>query len=339
MLCGQPPFVGESDAATALARLHRDPTPSQVLRPDLPASVIGVLDQSLARDPERRFRSATDMQRALMEARRGLNTGSVRVSTPSSVPLFPNDTPQGVPVPSPPPPMYQERYPTYAPPSAMGPPAGVAPPAGGGPPDRPPRRWLVPAAVGSVLVIAVVAVGLLLANRDRGDGNGDRQEETTEDGDSNTTSQVSVLQPAAEISEAASFDPEGDGRESDKRIGLAVDGDPSTFWRTERYIDPAIGLKSGVGLYVTLKEATKLSELVIESPSGNWTGTAYVVESDPGKDLAAWGEPLDKQEGIASGTTTFDLGGRKGSAVLLWITNVGSDHRVDISELKVEAAT
>jgi hypothetical protein len=92
-------------------------------------------------------------------------------------------------------------------------------------------------------------------------------------------------------------------------------------------------------MYVTLTEATKLSQLVIESPSSGWTAAAYVMEGTPGKDIAAWGEPLGKQEDIPEGTATFDLQGRKGSAVLLWITHVGTANRVDISELKVEAAT
>jgi len=333
MLCGQPPFVGESDAATALARLHRDPTPSQVLRPDLPYSVINVLDQSLARDPERRFRSATEMQRALMDVRRGLHTGSTAVSAPPAAPLFPNDTPPSARLPSPPP--HQERYPTYAPAAAM----SSAPPPGGRPPPAPERRWLVPAALGSVIIIAVVVVGLLLANRDPDTDGNQGREETTENGEGTTaSSQVGPVQPA-QISAAVPVDPEGDGRESDKRIAEAVDGDPDTAWRTERYTDAAIRVKSGVGMYVTLKEATRLSQLVIDSPSSGWTAAAYVVEGAPGKDIAAWGEPLGRQEDIAGGTVTFDLEGRTGSAVLLWITHVGTANRVDISELKVEAAT
>jgi serine/threonine-protein kinase len=334
MLCGQPPFIGESDAATALARLHRDPTPSQVLRPDLPYSVINVLDQSLARDPERRFRTATDMQRALMEARRGLHTGATPLAAPPAAPLFPNDTPPAARLPSPPPPAYQERYPTYAPATAM----GSAPPPGGPPSQAAERRWLVPVALGTVIIIAVAAVGLLLANRDPDDGEGRRREETTENGEGTASSQVDPAQPA-QISEAFPFDPEGDGRESDKRIAEAVDGKLDTAWRTERYTDAAIRVKSGVGMYVTLTEATKLSQLVIESPSSGWTAAAYVVEGAPGKDIGAWGEPLGKQEDIPEGTATFDLQGRKGSAVLLWITHVGTANRVDISEIKVEAAT
>src|SRR4029079_12884506 len=37
------------------------------------------------------------------------------------------------------------------------------------------------------------------------------------------------------LTAAGAFDPEGDGHERDEEASLAVDGDRSTFWRTERY--------------------------------------------------------------------------------------------------------
>jgi serine/threonine-protein kinase len=196
----------------------------------------------------------------------------------------------------------------------------------------------VPTAVGALLLLAVVVAGLIYSNRDRDNGEGNQREETNETGETTSTTDPGPV-PAAEISEAVAFDPEGDGGENDKRISLAVDGDPETAWRTERYQDAAIRVKTGVGLYVTLKEATKLSQLVVDSPSSGWTAAAYVFEGEPPTDIAGWGEPLNMQKDIPAGDTTFDLGGRKGSAVLLWFTHVGSDRRVEISELKVEAAT
>ena len=41
--------------------------------------------------------------------------------------------------------------------------------------------------------------------------------------------------------------------------------------------------------------------------------------------LASWGAPVSTKSDIAAGATTFDLGGKKGGVVLIWITNLGND--------------
>ncbi|MCB0969916.1 MAG: serine/threonine protein kinase, partial [Acidimicrobiales bacterium] len=67
-LCGTPPFVADTDAATALARLQRDPTAPSAHRPEVPAAVEAVILQALARQPDQRFASAAAMGRALRSA-------------------------------------------------------------------------------------------------------------------------------------------------------------------------------------------------------------------------------------------------------------------------------
>ena len=61
-------------------------------------------------------------------------------------------------------------------------------------------------------------------------------------------------------------------------------------------------------------------------------------------DLAGWGDPVASKDHITAGTTTFDLGGRSGAAVLVWITDLGdgsgdSSGRIhaQIAELSVKA--
>src|SRR3546814_5611888 len=58
-------------------------------------------------------------------------------------------------------------------------------------------------------------------------------------------------------------------------------------------------------------------------PNSGWSAQIYVARSDPGN-LADWGEPVASREGIASGTTTFDLGDTEGGAVLVWIIDAGA---------------
>ena len=51
-------------------------------------------------------------------------------------------------------------------------------------------------------------------------------------------------------------------------------------------------------------------------------------------DLAGWGTPAAEQTSI-NGSTTFDLGGRPAGAVLIWLTQLGSDGRAEINEVSV----
>ena len=58
MLTGRPPFGGDTDIATAVARLTSAPEPIRSLRPEVPRTVEDVVARSLARDPEYRYSSA-----------------------------------------------------------------------------------------------------------------------------------------------------------------------------------------------------------------------------------------------------------------------------------------
>ena len=66
MLCGTPPFVGDSDLTTALSRLTATPESLAERRPEVPPSLEAVVLRSLARDPEARFRSAAEMRSSLL---------------------------------------------------------------------------------------------------------------------------------------------------------------------------------------------------------------------------------------------------------------------------------
>ena len=73
---------------------------------------------------------------------------------------------------------------------------------------------------------------------------------------STTASTTTTTQPGSPepvlIAAASTYDPYGEGGENDGSVGLVIDGDPSTTWRTERYRDPIELLKPGVGLTVAV---------------------------------------------------------------------------------------
>jgi serine/threonine protein kinase len=67
-LAGRVPFLGETDADTALARLQRDPTDLARLRATLPTALVTVIHQLLARNPASRPATGAELVEALREA-------------------------------------------------------------------------------------------------------------------------------------------------------------------------------------------------------------------------------------------------------------------------------
>ncbi len=124
------------------------------------------------------------------------------------------------------------------------------------PPEPAPRSrgsrtgwWL-----GGAGVLAVVVAGIWLAFPPNG------QEVPAEP----------TVQPVVRlaIAGATDFDPRADGgsaQENPKEVALAIDGDRSTAWRTERYRKRADfgGLKPGVGLVLDLGRVREVSEVRI----------------------------------------------------------------------------
>lgn len=68
-LVGRVPFVGATDADTALARLQRDPTDLARLRPTLSPGLVEVVHGLLSRNPNRRPASGAALRTALQTAR------------------------------------------------------------------------------------------------------------------------------------------------------------------------------------------------------------------------------------------------------------------------------
>ncbi len=307
MLCGRVPFRADTEAATALARLHQDPPPPRRLRPDLPVEVEQVVLRLLARQPDQRWPDAASLSRTLAALAAGRDL-------PPAPPLRPR------PAPAP------ERTSGARPESDSVPAAPSHPPPSGAsepPPARPPgeesrsapRRTAVVLLVAAVSLLAVLIV-LALGWR--------------------------LLGPAAteEVRPtAATFDPFGDQGENDPDVRLAVDGDPSSAWRTERYNDPEVAVvKSGgdgVGLLLDLGAPSATETLALTSASQGWAAEVYVLADAPTADAATWGAPAAAGDDLPV-DARFDLGGAEGRFVLLWITRTAGDGRVEVSEATVE---
>src|SRR5690606_36601485 len=65
-LAGRVPFLGETDADTALARLQRDPTDLGHLRPTLPIGLVNLIHRTLARNPAHRPQTGNELRASLL---------------------------------------------------------------------------------------------------------------------------------------------------------------------------------------------------------------------------------------------------------------------------------
>ena len=305
-LCGRPPFSADTEAATALARLYQAPMRPRNVRAGIPRPLEDVTMRALARIPDQRFPSAAAFRAALLAAGRDAPAPPVVPADTSGA-----DTTAAV-------------FPVLAPRDTT--PAGAPPPAF----VRTERGWLLPTFVIIVVAAALIVAGVLVSG-------------------SHNTPTSSTNSPdsagAVAISSAAAFDPPpGDGQENDGDVAKTIDGDPSTVWQTVGYNSRSFGnLKRGVGIALTLDKSAALGSLTVQSPTNDWSAQIFVSDTTH-PDLASWGDPVASKDHITAGTTSFDLAGRNGAAVLVWITDLGdgsgdSSGRVhaQIAELSVKA--
>ncbi|CAB4793536.1 unannotated protein [freshwater metagenome] len=84
-LAGKVPFIGETDADTALARLQREPTDLSQLRSSLAPELVHVIHKLMARNPEHRYSSGQETSEALTKAIDAQNNYVTSMTPPSGV--------------------------------------------------------------------------------------------------------------------------------------------------------------------------------------------------------------------------------------------------------------
>ena len=220
-------------------------------------------------------------------------------------------------------------------------PAGVGPPPGSAgrsnPPGRPPsgpapshrahgrpppvRRpnW-AGRFVALLVIVAIVVAVVVLA---RHGTTGPRR---------SSSSSGTTVPSAIKIQSVSVFHLERDADNS-ATVDYVIDGNPDTSWETDTYFGPNFaGLRHGLGLAFTLGSAEPLHHLKVTSATVGWSAQVYVADAVPDPpSLAPWGAPVASQTDI-DGSTTFALDGRQGSAILLWITNLGPTNQASIAE-------
>ncbi len=318
-LCGHPPFGGDTDIATAMARLTTSAPAVRAERPEVSQALDDVIHRCLARQPAARFGSAAAVRDALDRARID-PTGAIPhpVAPPAPRPAAPRRAARRPPAP-----------PASGAPSGPTRPQPVAVPTAPAPRRRRRRlRWLW------VLLVVLLAIGggvaaFLLVSDNSGTGSG------SGNGGSAATSAANIAFTAG------SFDPLGDGHESDDQVGFVNDGDPSTTWSTEQYTDQLPdGKKTGVGLALALDGELDVSKVTVDALQRGWGASIYVSDKSVGEltSLDDWGN-VRASDSDLDASHAFEFDGVKGQSVLVWFTQLpqrdNGSYYVDVAEVKV----
>ncbi len=175
-------------------------------------------------------------------------------------------------------------------------PAPVPPPRPRGRARRSRRAPLLVLALGLAVIAAAAAAYLGL--KDRGGGGGGNA-------------------PIRLVASNA-YDPEGTGGEHDELVPNATDGNPSTFWETERYHSVTFGnLKDGVGIVFDAGRPVKLPALAVVSDTPGFIADVKAGASSNGPfDTVSASQTVGRE-------TTFQLSVPVSERYyLLWITRL-----------------
>jgi hypothetical protein len=118
---------------------------------------------------------------------------------------------------------------------------------------------------------------------------------------------------------AVVYDPFGDESERDAEVGLLLDDNPVTGWRTERYFRPLSEIKPGVG--VIFATDPDPDGVIIQGTPG--TSYEWKWSADVPEDFTTW-EHVGRGVMLA-GQNRVQLPPRSGGRWLLWLTDLPAD--------------
>jgi serine/threonine-protein kinase len=126
---------------------------------------------------------------------------------------------------------------------------------------RHPARW----AVSLALLAAIVAAAIVAAAGHTHSGTG-----VASDVHARAGTQPVILGQNA----ASSYNPFGTGPEHSSDVGNTVDGDPSTTWSTEHYLDDNLG-KPGLGVSLNATPGVSAKAIEVQTPTPGFSAAVY----------------------------------------------------------------
>ncbi len=280
-LSSKVPFVCESDADTALARLQREPTDLQHLRPTLSPGLVRVVHRLLARNPDHRYQTGDETRIALLAALEDVRDDDLHNNVRNNIHES-DATPESLPKAT-----TRTTTPSKTASTTTTPSRGAR--------RRPGRAATLGGffrtTTARLLLATIVLTGLVIVAvlRTNDPENIVVPEETL------PAPVAPVASGPATIAAVNSYDPNGDdGVENEEIIGALVDKNPQSAWATSCYADKFFGAKENVGVLVTLTGAgTGL--LRVNFANGPFGAEVYGVTGAPPADFAGWGAPLSKE--------------------------------------------
>ncbi|HEU0191266.1 MAG TPA: murein biosynthesis integral membrane protein MurJ [Mycobacterium sp.] len=210
--------------------------------------------------------------------------------------------------------------------------------------ERRRRNVLIGAGIGAAVILVAIAVLASILKGIFGDVNGLGRDELGLNTPSSTSSADSAAEPGSVVKpvRATVFSPGGDA-DAPQDAGLAIDGNPSTFWATDTYKDaaPFPNFKSGVGLMLQLPSPTVVGTVTLSVPS---TGTRVEIRSSPTASPAKLDDTtaLTQPKTLQPGSNRIDVDASSPTSnLLVWISTLGTtngESRTQISEITVRAA-
>jgi len=256
-LAGRVPFLGESDADTALARLQREPTDLARLRPSLSPQLVKIIHKLLSRNPEHRFATGYETKVALHSALTGAHDKTTELTPPTGFALDEEVFTPREPVRPITPPRGEQRNAQQAPPFAL-------------------RRMFV----GLIALSLIASVALWRVS-------GGTTPEIAP-----IPEPAAIIGPAT-ISSISTFDPLGDdGVENEALLPNLLDGNAATMWSTSCYDNQYFGSKEFVGLVVQLSHAAT-GTLRVGMQNAPWAIDVFTSAESAPTDINQWGASVD----------------------------------------------
>jgi hypothetical protein len=188
-------------------------------------------------------------------------------------------------------------------------------------------RVLAGLGLAALLLVFGYAVASALDDGEGGGGGG-----TT--AAASTATETAATQPAPQppqvvsvkLTAVGALDPEGDGVENDDRAPLAVDGDVTTSWATERYQS---FFKQGVGLVLDAGAVRRLQRLDLVTATPGYLAEIRAGASPDGPFTTV------APERTVDRLTQFALGGRRARYVVIWVTDLPDDSAAEVAEARL----
>jgi len=291
-LAGRVPFVGETDADTALARLQREPTDLARLRPSLSPNLVKVIHKLLARNPDHRYATAAETIVALRAARSGELDRTTEITPPSGLMVVGGEM------------LERSTSRSVATTPAKPRPAQLA--IVGQPlldntrediynetreeTARLGKRTKTEKAAKDGL--RQIIAGLLVAGLLGGGALWFTGKSTTPSvAPVEDIVAPAVIEPASIVS-ITSYDPSGDdGEENEGLVPLLLDSNPKTNWTTTCYSNQYFGSKEFVGLIVQFSTPTT-GTLNVYMGNAPWKIDVYTATDTAPPQLAGWGQRI-----------------------------------------------